>query len=190
MTLIEVHLAELRQLFNPIDPSPPRERSLDARTEEFIVDRARLAPSSAHFSLHIEVDRRAEPGEEEWAIDAVHGFFKQRGSSASMRLSHLFRVGRKSLAIGLLFLATAVILAALFTRTFGTGTAATMMKESLVIGGWVAMWRPLEIFLYDWWPISAERRLFDRLSAMHLRITFGTDSRNHAIPSPPGGIRS
>jgi hypothetical protein len=41
-----------------------------------------------------------------------------------------------------------------------------------VIGGWVAMWRPLEIFLYDWWPIVAERKLFDRLSTMPVRITF------------------
>ena len=32
------------------------------------------------------------------------------------------------------------------------------------------MWRPLEIFLYDWWPIRAEARLFDRLSAMPVRI--------------------
>ena len=27
----------------------------------------------------------------------------------------------------------------------------------------MAMWRPLEVFLYDWWPIRAEARLFDRL---------------------------
>ena len=39
-----------------------------------------------------------------------------------------------------------------------------LIKESLVIGGWVALWRPLEIFLYDWWPIRAEARLLDRLA--------------------------
>jgi hypothetical protein len=44
----------------------------------------------------------------------------------------------------------------------------------MVIGGWVAMWRPLEIFLYDWWPILAERKLFDRLSVAPVRITFKT----------------
>ena len=27
-----------------------------------------------------------------------------------------------------------------------------LIKESLIISGWVALWRPLEIFLYDWWP--------------------------------------
>jgi hypothetical protein len=34
------------------------------------------------------------------------------------------------------------------------------------------MWRPLEVFLYDWWPIRAEARLFDRLSAMPVRIEY------------------
>ena len=33
---------------------------------------------------------------------------------------------------------------------------ARMASESLLIGGWVAMWRPLEVFIYDWWPVRAE----------------------------------
>jgi hypothetical protein len=32
------------------------------------------------------------------------------------------------------------------------------------------MWRPLEIFLYDWWPVRGDARLFDRLSAMTVRV--------------------
>jgi hypothetical protein len=31
------------------------------------------------------------------------------------------------------------------------------------------MWRPLEIFLYDWWPIVGERRLYERLSRIDVR---------------------
>lgn len=49
-------------------------------------------------------------------------------------------------------------------------------RTSLLIGGWVAMWRPLEVFLYDWWPIRAEARLFDRLSAMTVRIVHADDT--------------
>jgi len=49
---------------------------------------------------------------------------------------------------------------------------AEVFRESLLIGGWVAMWRPLEIFLYDWWPIRAEVRLYDRLAAMPVRVVY------------------
>ena len=34
------------------------------------------------------------------------------------------------------------------------------------------MWRPLEVFLYDWWPIRAEGRLLQRLSTIPLRIEY------------------
>jgi hypothetical protein len=44
------------------------------------------------------------------------------------------------------------------------------MREGFVIGGWVAMWRPLEIFLYDWWPIVVQRRLYERLSGLDVRV--------------------
>ena len=39
--VIEVQVAELRQLFNSIDPSPFQERDLDPRAEEFIVGQSR-----------------------------------------------------------------------------------------------------------------------------------------------------
>ena len=32
------------------------------------------------------------------------------------------------------------------------------------------MWRPLEIFLYDWWPINSDRRLLERLARMTVRL--------------------
>ena len=49
--IIEVRVAELRQLFNAIDPSPFRERDLDSRAEEFIVEWARDFPRDARLAL-------------------------------------------------------------------------------------------------------------------------------------------
>jgi len=45
--VIEVHVAELNQLFNAIDPAPFRERDLDPDAEEFIVGWAREVPADA-----------------------------------------------------------------------------------------------------------------------------------------------
>jgi hypothetical protein len=42
------------------------------------------------------------------------------------------------------------------------------------------MWRPIEVFLYDWWPVRAEARLYDRLSAMPVGIQYATDERSDA----------
>ena len=89
-----------------------------------------------------------------------------------VKLRRLFRDGRISLVIGLAVL-TLLIVAAQFIarRTSDTGLGR-VLHESLLIGGWVAMWRPLEVFLYDWWPIRAEARLFDRLAAMPVQLKY------------------
>jgi hypothetical protein len=44
------------------------------------------------------------------------------------------------------------------------------MEQSLLILGWVANWRPLEIFLYDWWPIRRRVILLRRLAAMPVEV--------------------
>ena len=159
--LIEVHVTELRLLFNPIDPSPPRERDLDAKAEEFIVSWARSVRRDARLALQIDVDKPEVPAQAEAVGDATHEFFRQRSLSASRRLSQLFRVGRTSLLVGVAFLTVVVTLAGLVSGALGESAFAALIRESMVIGGWVAMWRPLEIFLYDWWPIL-RRNLYYR----------------------------
>jgi len=32
------------------------------------------------------------------------------------------------------------------------------------------MWRPLEIYLYRWWPLLRKRRIYQRLSQMAVEI--------------------
>jgi len=56
--------------------------------------------------------------------------------------------------------------------------------ESLTIAGWVAMWRSMEICLYDWWPIRRRRRLYGRLSRMPVDVVNGTGERSLARSWP------
>jgi hypothetical protein len=56
--VIEIRVAELRQLFNAIDPSPFRQRDLDRRAEEFIVDWASDLPMNKPWALVVHLDRR------------------------------------------------------------------------------------------------------------------------------------
>jgi hypothetical protein len=174
--LIDVHISELSLLFNAMDPSPPRAKDLDPKVDEFIVSWARSSRPGGQFALQVFVDDPGNPEQVDTARVAIHEFYRQRALSASRRLSQLFRVGRTSLLIGVVFLAIAVSLAGLVEGALGQSQVSALIRESMVIGGWVAMWRPLEIFLYDWWPIRAERKLFEQLSVMPVSITFKAPS--------------
>ena len=185
---IEVRVAELHQLFNAIDPSPFRYRDLDRNTEEFIVGWAKELSRNTPFGLLVHLDRSpGAPSDVEVLRDAVHGFFKNRALNSRRRLRGLFRTGRISLVIGLAFLGTFFMIGTLVSRRWTGGGLGGFAREGLLIGGWVAMWRPLEIFLYDWWPIHAEARLFDRLATTPVRIEYhvgeSSEARHHDWPA-------
>jgi hypothetical protein len=171
--VIEVHVAELKQLFNSIDPSPFRTKDLDPKAEEFIVGWAKDTPRDMPLALVVDLDRPAGlPDEAAVLRDAIHEFFSQRAHAFRQRLRELFRVGRTSLLIGLIALAAAIALGDFLAALLKGSHIGEILRESLTIGGWVAMWKPLEVFLYDWWPIRNEALLSDRLAAMPVRIRY------------------
>ena len=168
---VRLYLGELRQLFDSMDPAPFRERDLDPKAAEYIVDSAREAPSGAPLALVVQLGR--EPGGEATAgllRDAVREHFARCAEGRRRELRELFRTGRVSLAIGLAFLAAAIALAQFLGELIASEGYSWLVSESLIIGGWVALWRPMEIFLYDWWPIRADARLHDRLAAMPVAL--------------------
>jgi hypothetical protein len=191
---IEVRVGELRQLFNAMDPSPFRERDLDPAAEEFIVGWARELPWGAPLALVVYLDRPAGLPEEPAILrDSIREFFAARAHTTRRRLRQLLRVGRTSLLIGLVFLGLTVAGGDLLATALQGLRLGGVLRESLLIGGWVAMWRPLEVFLYDWWPIRREARLYDRLSAMPVRIVYQDDTKPEAWrsdwPAAPAGAR-
>jgi hypothetical protein len=176
-SVIEVHVGELKQLFNAIDPSPFHDKDLDPKAEEFIVGWAKDLPRDAQLALVVDLDRQAGlPDEAAVLRDAIHEFFSQRARTFRQRLRELFRVGRRSLLIGLCALAAAIALGDFLATLMKGSRIGDILRESLTIGGWVSMWRPLEVFLYDWWPIRNEARLADRLAAMPVRIRYMPDA--------------
>ena len=178
---IEVHVAELRQLFNAIDSSPFRDKDLDPNAEEFIVSWAREAPRDFPLALVVYLDRPAGIPEEAAILrDAVQEFFRHRSEMTRSRLRELFRIGRTSLVIGIAFLAVSLLIGNVIQKALRGQEVSAILRESLLIGGWVAMWRPMEIFLYEWWPILADARLFDRLSVMPVRIAYTRDAGSEA----------
>src|SRR5579863_8012249 len=67
----------------------------------------------------------------------------------NLEFKTLLSEGRTSLVIGLLFLSACLVLSNVLLGN-KPATWAEITRESLTIAGWVAMWRPMQIYLYDW----------------------------------------
>src|SRR5687767_7579139 len=99
--VIEVRLRDVRQLFDAMDPSPFREKDLDPKAEEFIVDSLKeLSPRAPHGVI-IHVDQPTGlPDEDRMIGDAVRDHFARKASLSLRDLRRLRRRGLLSLAIG------------------------------------------------------------------------------------------
>jgi len=152
-----------------MDPSPFHERDLDDDAEEFIVGWAREFPRRDPVSLVVHVNQLPAHGNAEHLLEtAVHNYFAYRAKLNRLEFRYLLKQGRTSLIIGLTFLAVCMITSQLLRRQ--EETLSIVIREGLIIAGWVAMWRPMEIFLYEWWPLRRKGRLYQKLSRMHVEI--------------------
>ena len=166
---ISLKLRELTQLFNSMDPSPFLDRDLDEDAEEFIVSSAREHQGVHAFELVVHLGTPPEPERAAETEDAVQHYFAARAELKHREFRLLLRRGRSALAIGLVFLVSCLGLSGLVTKVF-SNQLGTILHEGLMIVGWVAMWRPLEIFLYEWWPLREEWFGLRRLARMRVRL--------------------
>lgn len=166
---IEIRIQELSQLFNSMDPTPFHHKDLDPDAEEFLVSWAQEHPHQAELEILIHLAGKAPAGSEAMVREALGNYFSYRAEHTRREFRQLMQRGRRSLMIGLGFLAACLLVAEQIGR-LGGSTFPTILRESVIIGGWVAMWRPLEIFLYDWWPLTRRERMFEKLARAEIRI--------------------
>ena len=50
------------------------------------------------------------------------------------------------------------------------------LGEGLLILGWVALWRPVEVLLYEHWEAADERRALERLAAARVEFVVVADT--------------
>lgn len=166
---IELRLRELAQLFNSLDPSPFIERDLDADAEEFILGWSREVHMGHELKLVVHLATPPPADRAATVESAVRHYFAQRAEMKQREFRLLMRRGRTSLVVGVVFLALCFVLGELALKLVG-GTFGGLASTSMTIVGWVAMWRPLEIYLYDWWPVREERLNLERLARMGVTL--------------------
>lgn len=168
-TLIEIRLLEARQLFHTLDPAPFREQDLDAAAEEYLVEACREA-GNARLRLVVHLPP-AEAGSAtaRGMADAIHNYFGYRQRQLRLEILRMLRFGAISFLVGLVFLALCLGLRGWLLAGAG-GSDRGGIAEGLLVLGWVALWRPTEALLYDWWPLARRRRLARRLATMPVEV--------------------
>ena len=168
---LRVH--EIGQLFNSMDPTPFINKDLDPGANEYIESWASTHSIKSRFQLTIHLEQWPEQGDPTAMLtEAIHNHFIYQAERTRRKLHQILKQGRMSMVIGVIFVSFCLI-AADFIGDLGPNAGYRVARESLTIVGWVAMWRPMQIFLYDWWPIQRKIRLYMKLGSAHIQAVQG-----------------
>lgn len=171
---IEVTVEAPDRLFHELDPSPLVGRDLDEQVENYILSCARELRSERYaLLLHVPEETMPRSAEGEALGEAIRTYFAYRRDEEARKLRSLMREGQQSALIGLAFMFVCGALGLVALRAFPY-PLGSFLNEGLLIIGWVANWRPVEIFLYDWRPIRREWRILDGLAAMAVEFRVST----------------
>ena len=164
---IHIRLKSLEALFNSLDPSPLVERDLDDTVEDYVVDCVRDAPHNAPLDLILHLPSEDGTDVDDTAIgQSVAHYFSFLSDRQARRIRRLLREGRQAALVGFLFLAGCTLGAQAVKSMYG-GAIEALLGEGLLIIGWVATWRPVSIFLYEWRPMRQQMRIYDRLARLN-----------------------
>jgi uncharacterized membrane protein (DUF485 family) len=174
--VIELKLNSLMQLFDSFDPSPFHEKELDPDAEEYIYNAVDEFPFKKPIKIMIYLPPAEVSAEIEFNLKkAIINHFSYKKILTEIELRRLLYQGRRNLIIALVFLFLCLLTIRLLSA-FDESLMNTLFSEGLLIIGWVAMWEPIHIFLYGWWPIVHERNIYQKIVDMDVSIGTGSQT--------------
>ena len=162
---IEIRIQRIEQLFDSLDPSPFREKSLDVDFEAYLRDCAGEQAPGIRLRLRIH----APPDLLERRLDiesAIHAHFHFLQAQAERRHRASQRRYRSIVAIGFAVLAASLLLRQLLADLHGP--LSEVLIEGLLVLGWVALWRPIEVLLFEREEARQKRQLLATLARIEV----------------------
>lgn len=170
---IELRVAHAGQLLVRHEATSFRAQRIDDEATAWLLDAVRAAPRGAPLRVVIRVVAEADDDDTTRALtDAVRAQMTWERERVQRQLQAHARSTRFQMTLGAVLLVGFLSLAEVVSVT-PVGHLRQIVREGLVIMGWVALWRPLEALLYDWWPLVASRRAIDRVLHGELSVRYG-----------------
>lgn len=170
---IGLHICSLAQMFDVLDPAPLRERALEPNAETYILACAETYRPTAplRMLLHLPESLRVHATD---ATNAVHGHFRRTHAQGERDFRRRIRIGGFIFAVALAALAVSVVLRSLLSSV-EERLLVQGLDEGLLILGWVMMWRPIDILLFEHWESHLDHARLKRLASIPIEFVFHPD---------------
>lgn len=172
-SLIEVRVKDPLQLFDSRDPAPFRDRDLDDDFVSYIISSAREFGSKIQLKIAIYIEHLEDSELSATSIrEAIQTYFAYQVELQRLDLKSFLKRSQLYLFIGIVILFVCLSAAENIDASSLTGVSG-ILREGLMIFGWVSLWKPIELILFDWYPLYQKIRLYKKLEETETEVLFG-----------------
>jgi hypothetical protein len=169
---IEVRVKNPQQLFDARDPAPFRERDLDDDFIEYVTTSAQEFSLLTPLKLVIYIEEKETKDlSKESVREAILSYLTYQSDLQRSVLKRFIKRAQVFLLIGIVILASCLFAAQKMGESTITGSLG-IFREGLVIFGWVSIWKPIELILFDWYPLFEKLRLYNKLVHTEIEVRF------------------
>jgi len=165
---IEIYLEDIHHLFEPKHLNPLKNSVIQGSGMDVLFFRSRT--HFRYFPKSIILHLPLGEYDKEHIIKSVKKYCDSKIESIKMHQVAFKNDRRINIITGLLFLITCLGISKFMIHKIHPESLQYFLKEGLVIVGWISIWRPTEILLFDWWPVKKHIRTYERIKEMPITI--------------------
>ena len=147
----------------------PDRHLLNPVVENYLVEEVEQFPERETISIVIHSEEE-QPDQEDEIVSAIQRHFAFAAKRMQMRVDEILRMGWKSLFVAFVFMAVMYAIAYAVTKILPENTFMITIRELFIILGWVALWRPSELLLYEWRSFKRKGKLMRKLEKSDVRF--------------------
>ncbi len=168
--LIGLRLQDIRQIADPLDPSPYPEKAINRNIEEYITSAVKGFPLTTDLELAVYLPEKDLQSEVAKVLEqTIQDHFRNRAAQTQREAKDTYAGGRIGLVIGTSFLAVTIFATLAIAKKPDT-VINDLIRNSLLIIGWVAMWQPISVFFYAWQPFRQRLKVYRKISGMKVTL--------------------
>jgi hypothetical protein len=164
---INVIVKDSKDIFEHFGFRSLEDKVMNAGLETYIINSIKSYPLKKKVNIIISFMQEIEQVDITSIEKIIHTHFMYKAEETDLNLKQQFRQWKINMSIGVLFLVLCLILVEILER-FSSTNIVKIIKESLLIIGWVALWEPITFILFGWRSVKRNKLYYEKLS--HIAI--------------------
>jgi len=180
-SVIEIGVDNLDELFHSLDHSALHQKDLDPDVEKYIFESVEeLGVAKKRIAIYCRNEcnineKNINNDRLKIAETGIKQYFNYRYDYYRGHLKNKIYQAISSIILGTVFLFLYVFFSNLHTKDMTIG----VLEEGLLIIGWVALWKPIEILLYDWRVEFNKYKIYNEIVKTKINILLFNNFHEH-----------